>query len=107
MPNGWGAAFEDHPAGGLWTPKEAELNINVSETAAAYFALKLFCKNFKNTTVHLKVDNTATAAFINKQKVPNKNVFTIIKNIWEFCIRRNLWLFADYIKLTRNKVADA
>ena len=57
-PNGWGAAFEDQSAGGLWTPKKAELNINLSETAAAaYFALKLFHKNFKNTAVHLKVDN--------------------------------------------------
>ena len=85
-PNGWGAAFEDQSTGGLWAPKEAKLNINVLETAAAYFALKLFCKNFKNTAVHLKVDNTATVAFINKQKALNKVVFTIIKNIWEFCI---------------------
>ena len=106
-PSGWEAAFEDQSAVELWTPKEAELNINVLETAAAYFALKLFCKNFKNTAVHLKVDNTATAAFINKQKAPNEVVFTIIKNIWEFCIRRNLWLFASYIKSKRNKVADA
>ena len=57
--------------------------------------------------MHLKVDYTVTVAFINKQKAPNKVVFTIIKNIWEFCIRRNLWLFASYIKSTRNKVADA
>ena len=102
-PNGWGAAFEDQSTGGLWTPKEAELHINVLETAAAYFALKLFSKGFENTAVHLKVDNTATVAFINKQKV----VFTIIKKIWEFCIQRNLWLFASYIKSTRNKMADA
>ena len=106
-PNGWRAAFEDQSTEGLWTPKEAELHINVSETAAAYFALKLFCKDLKNTAVHLKVDNTATVAFINKQKAPNKVVFTIIKKIWEFCIQRNLWLFASYIKSTRNKVADA
>ena len=104
-PNGWGTAFEDQSAGGLWTPKEAELNINVLEKAAAYFALKLFYKNY--TAVHLKVDNTAIVAFINKQKARNKFVFTIIKNILEFCIRRNLWLFASYIKSTRNKVADA
>ena len=57
--------------------------------------------------MHLKVDNTATVAFINKQKAPDKVVFTIIKNIWEFCIRRNLWFFASYMKSTRNKVADA
>ena len=92
---------------GDYGPQEAELHINVLETAAAYFALKLFCKGFKNTAVHLKVDNTATVAFINKQKAPNKVVFTIIKKIWEFCIQRNLWLFPSYIKSTRNKVADA
>ena len=67
-PNGWGAAFEDQSTGGLWTPKEAELHINVLETAAAYFALKLFCKGFENTAVHLKVDNTATVAFIKNKK---------------------------------------
>ena len=40
----------------------------------------------KNIAVHLKVDNTATVAFINKKKAANKVVFTIIKNIWEFCM---------------------
>ena len=36
----------------------------------------------------------------------NITVSNIIKKIWEFCIDRNLWIFASYIPSKRNKTAN-
>ena len=88
------------------SPKRGRIKHQRFKNSSSLFCFEVILQNFKNTVVHLKVDNTATVAFINKQKAPNKVVFTIIKNIWEFCMRRNLCLFASYIKSTRIKVAD-
>ena len=92
--------------GGLWKAEEALLHINILETAAAYFAVKIYCNHLQNTTIHLKIDNTATVVSLNKQKGANITVFNIIKKIWEFCIDRNLWIFASYIPSKRNKTAN-
>ena len=101
-----GAASGESSSGGLWKAQEALLHINILETAAAYFAVKIYCNHLQNTTIHLKIDNTATMVSLNKQKGANITVFNIIKKIWEFCIDRNLWIFASYIPSKRNKTAD-
>ena len=53
-PNGWGAVSGDSSTGGLWKAQEALLHINSLETAAAYFAVKIYRKHLQNTTIHLK-----------------------------------------------------
>lgn len=105
-PNGWGAAFENKSTGGHWSLSESENHINILELKAAIFALKIYATQFFNTTVHLKVDNTSTLAWINKQTGPNIVIFNLVKEFWDFCIDRNLWVFASYIKSKRNKTAD-
>ena len=82
------------------------LHINILETAAAYSAVKIYCKHLQNTTIHLKLDNTATMVSLNKQKGANITVCNIIKKIWEFCMDRNLWIFASNIPSKGNKTAD-
>ena len=41
-----------------------------------------------------------------KRKGANITVSNIIKKIWEFCIDRNLWIFASYIPSKRDKTAN-
>ena len=86
-PNGWGrgggggAVSGDSSTGDLWKAKEALLHINILETAVAYFAVKVYCNNLENSSMHLKIDNTATVASLNKQKGAHITVFNIIKKI--------------------------
>ena len=101
-----GATYGDSSTGGLWKAQEALLHINILETAAAYFAVTIYCNHLQNTTIHLKIDNTATMVSLSKQKGANITLFNIIKKIWEFCIDRNPWIFASYILSKRNKTAD-
>ena len=101
-----GATYGDSSTDGLWKAQEALLHINILETAAAYFAVTIYCNHLQNTTIHLKIDNTATVVSLNKQKGANITVFNIIKKIWGFCIERNQWIFTSYILSKRNKTAD-
>ena len=63
-------------------------------------------RTFFNCTVHLKVANTSTLSWINKQTAPNEDIFKIVKTFWDFCIQRNIWVKSSYIESKHNKVAD-
>ena len=54
----------------------------------------------------LKIDNTSTVSWVNKQSDPDKEIFTLVKQFWEFCIDRNINVVASYIESKKNKVAD-
>ena len=49
------------------------------ELLATYHALQIYCKNMFDTSVHLKVDNTAVVAWINKQTAPTELEFSTVK----------------------------
>jgi hypothetical protein len=51
---------------GQWSVEESNLHINVLEMTAAFFAVKSFTKTRVVKHVHLRVDNKATMAQINK-----------------------------------------
>ena len=42
----------------------------------------------------------------NKQSGRYKEIFTLVKQFWEFCIDRNINVVASYIESKKNKVAD-
>ena len=65
MPHlGWGAVHGDRSAGGRWTDKEKLQRNNVSELQAAFFALKVFCKEITHAQVKVFSDNTTTVTYI-------------------------------------------
>ena len=96
-PNGLGAACEKHSAGGNWSKEKSSLHINVLKMEAAFFAVKIYAATLSETSIHLRVDNTATLAWINS-KMQNE--------FWEFCAKKQIWVHASYISSSRNKVAD-
>ena len=63
---GWGAVCQGMSTQGIWSDQERLEHINQLELKAAFYALKAFTKDMTNTQVHLKVDNRATVAQINK-----------------------------------------
>ena len=65
------------------------------------FTAKMF-----DTSVHLKVDNTESVAWINKQTASTELEFSIVKQIWNFAAQRNLEICASYIESKKNKIAS-
>ena len=60
----------------------------------------------QDLTVLFKIYNTTTVSWVNKQSDPDKEIFTLVKQFWEFCIDRNINVVASYIESKKNKVAD-
>ena len=74
--------------------------------AAVYFALKIYATTLSESSIHLRVDNTGTLAWINKQTAPNETVHLLLQEFWEFCAEKQIWVDASYISFSRNTVAD-
>ena len=64
------------------------MHINVLEMAAAFLALKSYAAVFPDTSINLRVDNTATLAWIKKQNAPNETVHLLLKEFYEFCAEK-------------------
>lgn len=104
---GWGGIFESQITGGDWDLQEQMLHINVLEMKGAFYALKSFCKTFKNCHIRLRLDNTTAVAYINhmggsKSLACNE----IAKEMWAWCLDRNIWLSAAHVPGTEN-IADS
>jgi hypothetical protein len=108
---GWGAYDGYNRIGGRWNALEmtkAETNeINFLELWAAFLALQALCGDKKDVTVHLQMDNTTAIAYINNMGgMKSTELDTLARQVWQFCIQRNIWVFATHIPGSQNVVAD-
>ena len=104
---GWGAVCRGKKTNGLFSREESDLHINILELKAVMFGLKVFCSNFSNTHIKLLIDNTTAVFTLNKMgscKSPECN--DIVKEIWEWAIKRGIWLTAGHIPGILNVEAD-
>lgn len=104
---GWGAVCNDRRANGKWKITEKEHHINYLELLAVFLGLKSFLKNDSNCAILLRVDNTTAISYVNRMggiQFPHLNNLT--RNIWQWCERRNISLFASYVN-TKENCADA
>lgn len=62
---GWGAACQGETASGQWSPNDRSQHINTLELLAAYFALKIFARDYHSCQILLRVDNSTAIAYIN------------------------------------------
>lgn len=66
-----------------------------------------FTDKIHNTEILMRIDNTTTIACMNKMgsvQYPNFNEVT--REIWQWCERRRLFIFASYINSKDNCEAD-
>lgn len=105
---GWGAICNTKRTNGYWTEQERQkFHINELELMGSFFALQSFAKEESNVHVRLLLDNTTAMHCINKmgsQKSPKLNKLT--KDLWSWCIGRNIWVSAAYIQGHLNVEAD-
>ena len=103
-PTGWGAACKGNSLGGNLTLEESCFHINTLETTAALYALKIYTRGVSNCQIQLKFDNTSLT-YINQKTAPNKAIFLIVKEFWDYFMGKNEEVSASNIN-TNNKVAD-
>lgn len=105
---GWGAHIETEnlSANGVWSTDEQSLHINLLELKACQMALLSFCKQRNDIHVQILTDNTTTCAYINKLGGRKTNLNDIARDIWLWCIERNIHLSSSYIPGTMNTAAD-
>ncbi|XP_015123313.1 uncharacterized protein LOC107045524 [Diachasma alloeum] len=105
--SGWGAFAEEQRAHGFWNLEEQGHHINYLELLSAFLALKCFAKDLQNCNILLRIDNTTAISYINRMGgIQILNLSKLAKEIWQWCERRNLWIFASYISSTDNSIAD-
>ena len=102
-----GAACGEQSTHGFWGPEDSTCHINYLELKAVYIGLKSFAKDKHNCHILLRIDNSTAVAYINKQggvKYPTLNKIT--PQIWLWCEKRRLTVFASYISSAENTIAD-
>lgn len=100
---GWGAYNGRCSAHGIWNASERELHINALEIKAATLGLKCFAKSLYNKQILLRVDNVTALAYINKMGGTKfESLNNLAKELWEWCIDRKLWVFAEYVASKEN-----
>lgn len=104
---GWGCAWDKGRTGGNWKEEEAKSHINVLELKAGLLSLQSFVKDMSSVHVRLMMDNTTAVACLNKMGTSHSRECNIVtKEIWNFCIEKNIWLSAAYVPGKENVCAD-
>ena len=102
-----GASCNGQSTGGCWSLSESNNHINFLELLAAFLALQSFV-NQSNIHVRLKLDNTTAVSYINNMGgIRSEPLNTLAKEIWHWCMSREIWLSADYVPGDLNVEADS
>ena len=104
---GWGAVFQDKTTGGPWSVTESQHHINYLEMLALFLGLKTYCSALRETHIRARLDNTTAIAVINHMGTSHSDDCNILgKEIWEWCIERNIRISAAHIPGIANTEAD-
>ena len=103
---GWGAECQGATTQGLWSMQE-DKHINCLELMAARFAIMAFAKDRRDLHIHVRSDNRATVAQINKMGgARSVDLFRETKELWSFALKRGITVTADHLPGDQNLVAD-
>ena len=103
---GYGIFCEGKQTNGLWNESEKQFHINALELLAIKIGLLCFCAEIKNKHIHVFTDNTVSVLGINKMGSCKENINNIIRDIWLFCMERNIKITASHIPGVKNVIAD-
>lgn len=105
---GWGASCQDTSTGGPWSEEESLWHINCLELLAATLALKTFAKSKRGLSVLLKTDSSTVVAYINNQGgTVSKNLVSLTRKLWMWCLERNIHIQAQHLPGVLNCIADS
>ena len=105
--NGWGGVWREQRTGGRWNQQEASHHINYLELLAVLLTIKALCGKFANLHIRVQCDNTTAVCYINNMsgsKSPDCN--SVARQIWDYCVERNIWISASHLPGCENTEAD-
>ena len=103
----WGAVLDDISTGGNWTYEVFLHHINYLEMHAILMALKTFANDKSNTHIRIMTDYSTAVSAINHMGTSHSHSCNFMaKEIWEWCLERNIWISVAHIPATQNFVAD-
>ena len=98
---GWGASCLGTRTGGPWSRKEKESHINCLELLAA------FLKSRRSVHACLWMDNQTAVAYVNNMGGTVSTQATLIaRELWMWCLQRDISLSAQYLPGKDNTIAD-
>ena len=104
---GWGATNGNQRTGGPWSTEERQSHINCLELLAATLALKTFAKRTTGVSILLRLDNSTAVAYINNLGgTVSKELITLTRNLWVWCLVRNIQIIAQHLPGSSNNIAD-
>ena len=104
---GWGAVTAGSKTGGPWSPEERKAHINWLELKAAWFALRCFAANLRNTVVGIALDNATAVSYINRPGgLKSKSLCDLALAVVAWAEERNLVIQATFVPGRLNTLAD-
>ncbi|VEN46531.1 unnamed protein product [Callosobruchus maculatus] len=104
---GWGIYCQGKKSHGFWSKDEMSEHINYLELLAAFFAIKCFASSVSDCDILCRIDNTTAIACINRMgSVRYPKLHALSRKIWQWCEKRNIFVYASYIKSKDNIEAD-
>lgn len=104
---GWGIFCDQKEASGFWKEDEIHSHINLLELKAAFFGLKIFARDMSNCEILLRIDNVTAISCINRMgSIQYPHLNEISRDIWKWCEKRRIIIFASYINTKENREAD-
>ncbi|KAK3100452.1 hypothetical protein FSP39_020111 [Pinctada imbricata] len=106
--SGWGAYVVEtkQKTGGHWSYIEQNAHINILELKAAFLALQSFCTPKNDIHVSLQMDNMVAVSYINNMGGRKCELNSLCKQIWDWCINRDIYISAKHLPGVENVQAD-
>ena len=83
------------------------MHINCLEALAAFLAVKCFVRDRRSVTVPLRMDNMSAVTYVNKLRgTVLQNLTAITKDLWLWCLQRDITLIAEHLPGVQNTIAD-
>lgn len=103
---GWGGRYFTTRTGGLWSITEQSCHINWLELKACWLSLQALAGHYHDTQIAVKLDNTCAIYYLNNMGGIVSNLDKLAKEIWLWCMAKNISIQASYIPGSQNIVAD-
>ena len=105
---GWGAINKSSfsTVSGNCSKTDLSHHIDYLETKAAFLAFQHFCDNIRDVHVMLFLDNVVAIKYLSKLGGREVELNRLTKEIWKWCMARNIWISVFHIPGKDNSIAD-
>ena len=107
--SGWGAEIrsEGSSTKGVWSVEEQSLHINVLDLKACKLGIMALAEGKEKVHIQILTDNTTTCSYINNFGGKKHDLNHLAREIWIWCISKEIHISAAHIPGAVNEEADA